>query len=29
MEDFIEFKRSTSQGGLWFLAKKIKLLEII
>lgn len=29
MEDFQEFQRPESQGGLWYLAKKIKLLEII
>jgi hypothetical protein len=29
MEDFQNFERPDSQGGLWFLAKKIKLLEIL
>lgn len=29
MENFKEFQRPESQGGLWYLAKKIKLLEII
>lgn len=29
MEDFNEFQRPSSQGGLWFLAKRIKLIEII
>jgi len=29
MEDFVEFKRPTSQGGLWYLAKRIKLIEVI
>jgi len=29
MEDFKEFKRPDSQGGLWYLAKKIKILKII
>lgn len=27
IEDYIDFKRPENQGGLWFLAKKIKLLE--
>ena len=27
MEDFEEFKRPSNQGGLWFLAKKIKIIE--
>lgn len=29
IEDFTEFHRPESQGGKWFLAKRIKLLEII
>jgi len=29
MEDFEEFHRPSSQGGLWFLAKRIKILEIL
>lgn len=29
MEDFEEFQRPDSQGGLWYLAKRIKLIEII
>jgi hypothetical protein len=29
IEDFTDFNRPESQGGKWFLAKKIKLLEII
>ena len=28
MEDYTEFVRPVSQGGKWFLANKIKLLEI-
>lgn len=27
MVDYEEFKRPNSQGGLWYLAKKIKILE--
>ena len=27
MEDFEEFTRPKSQGGLWYLAKKIKIIE--
>lgn len=27
MEDFKEFKRPKSQGGLWYLAKRIKLID--
>ena len=27
MDDFTEFKRPKTQGGLWFLANKIKILE--
>lgn len=27
MEDFEEFKRPEHQGGVWYLAKKIKILE--
>lgn len=26
MEDFTEFKRPEHQGGLWYLAKKIKII---
>jgi hypothetical protein len=29
IEEFEEFKRPTNQGGLWFLAKRIKLIEIL
>jgi hypothetical protein len=29
MEDFEEFQRPNSQGGLWFLAKRIKLIKIV
>lgn len=29
MEDYSEFDRPESQGGLWYLAKRIKLLKII
>ncbi len=29
MENFEEFQRPEQQGGLWYLAKRIKLLEII
>lgn len=29
MEDFEKFQRPKSQGGLWYLAKRIKLLEIV
>ena len=29
IEDFEEFKRPNNQGGLWYLAKKVKFLEII
>lgn len=29
IEDFTEFQRPDTQGGLWYLAKRIKLLEII
>ena len=29
MEDFEEFERPANQGGLWFLAKRIKLIEKI
>lgn len=28
MEDYEEFERPNSQGGLWYLAKRIKLIEI-
>ena len=27
MKDYTEFKRPKSQGGLWFLAEKIRILE--
>jgi hypothetical protein len=27
MEDFTEFKRPENQGGIWYLAKKIKILN--
>jgi len=27
IEDFIEFKRPSNQGGLWFLAKRIKIID--
>lgn len=29
IEDFEEFKRPENQGGVWYLSKKIKLIEII
>lgn len=29
MEDYIEFQRPNNQGGLWFLAKKIKVIKKI
>lgn len=29
MDEYTEFKRPISQGGMWYLAKKIKLLKII
>ena len=29
MEDFEEFLRPASQGGLWYLAKRIKLIDVI
>ena len=29
MEDYKEFQRPTNQGGLWYLAKEIKLIEIM
>jgi hypothetical protein len=29
IEDYIEQQRPQSQGGLWYLAKKIKLIEIV
>lgn len=29
MENFEEFQRPESQGGLWYLAKRIKLIEIL
>jgi len=27
IDEYIEFKRPVKQGGLWFLAKKIKILN--
>lgn len=29
MKEFEQFMRPENQGGLWFLAKRIKLLEIL
>ena len=29
MEDFTEFKRPSTQGGMWFLANKIKIIKPI
>lgn len=29
IDDYQEFKRPDNQGGLWYLANKIKLLEIV
>jgi hypothetical protein len=29
MEDYEEFDRPESQGGMWYLAKRIRLLEIL
>lgn len=29
MEDFEKFNRPKSQGGLWYLAKKIKIINKI
>lgn len=29
IEDFEEFNRPEHQGGLWFLAKRIKLIDIV
>lgn len=29
MGDFEEFQRPSNQGGLWYLAKKIKIIEIL
>lgn len=29
IQDYEEFERPNNQGGLWFLAKKIKFVEII
>lgn len=29
MKDYEEFLRPNNQGGMWFLAKQIKLLEIL
>jgi hypothetical protein len=29
IEDYIELQRPINQGGLWFLANKVKFLEII
>ena len=27
IEDFTEFKRPDNQGGLWYLAKRMKILQ--
>ena len=29
IEDFEEFQRPDNQGGLWYLAKRIKLINIL
>ena len=29
MGDYIEFQRPNNQGGMWYLANKVKFLEII
>ena len=29
MEDYEEFQRPNSQGGLWYLSKRVKLLKIL
>lgn len=29
IEDFTEFNRPVSQGGMWYLANRIKLIEIL
>jgi hypothetical protein len=29
IENFEEFQRPNSQGGMWYLAKRIKLIEIV
>lgn len=29
IEDYEEFKRPNNQGGLWFLASRVKFLEIV
>ena len=29
IEDFTEFKRPENQGGMWYLAKRMKVLRII
>jgi len=29
MEDYIEYQRPDCQGGMWYLAKRIKILDII
>lgn len=29
MKDYIEFQRPNNQGGMWYLANKVKFLEII
>lgn len=29
MDEYVEFKRPESQGGRWFLAKKIKLIKML
>ena len=28
-EDFSQFQRPTSQGGLWFLARRMKVIELL
>jgi hypothetical protein len=29
MEDYVEFERPKTQGGLWYLAKRMKIIKII
>lgn len=29
VDDYEEFKRPESQGGLWFIAQKMKVLEVL
>jgi len=29
MQDYKEFQRPESQGGLWYIAQKIKVMEIM